>query len=366
MKKIAFVTRVLTSGGAEMVLGQIINACTQRGIECLVLTVWHNDTIPSFLSDVKVLELEQTDDSLKGKVQQYKQVRTLIKEYAPDVVLSMPEDIGIYVIAAMLGTGIPVVVSERNNPWVMPYKKISRILRRFMYPFAKGLIFQTERAASFFSTRQQKKGIVLPNPLDISRLPEVYTGDREKIIVSAGRLDNQKNFPLLIRAFAQFHEKHPDYRLIIYGEGSKREELEALATQLLPDCCWSMPGRVNDLPNKISRCAIFALSSDYEGVPNVLIEAMAVGTPAVSTDCAPGGAATLINSGENGILTPVGDVSALAEALCQMAENPVEATAMAEKATDVRNKLDAEIVVARWIEYLNKVCEGNIKNDTYI
>ncbi len=360
MEKIAFVTRVLTSGGAEMVLGQIINACTQQGIECLVLTVWHSDSIPSFLSGAKICELEQAGDGLKGKIQQYKQVRKVIKKFAPDVVLSMPEDIGIYVIAAMLGTGIPVVVSERNNPWVMPYKKISRILRRLMYPFAKGLIFQTEQAASFFPKRQQKKGIVLPNPLDISRLPEVYTGAREKTVVSAGRLDNQKNFPLLIRAFAKFHEKHPDYSLVIYGEGGKREELTALASQLLPDDCWAMPGRVNDLPHRISHCAIFALSSDYEGVPNVLIEAMAVGTPSVSTDCAPGGAATLINSGENGILTPVGDVDALAEGLSYMVDYPAEATAMAAKATAVRKKLDAEIVVARWLEFLKKVYEGNI------
>ncbi len=353
MRKIAFVTRVLASGGAESVLRQVVNGCAERGIDCMVIAIWKSKQIAQYHSKVQLVELDDMGNGLRGKLIQYSLIRKKILEFGADVVLSMPEDIGIYVIAAMLGTGIPVVVSERNNPWVMPYKKISRILRRCMYPFAKGLIFQTERAASFFPKRQQKKGIVLPNPLDISRLPEVYTGEREKIVVSAGRLDNQKNFPLLIRAFAHFHEKHPDYRLIIYGEGSKREELEALAAQLLPDGCWSMPGRVNDLPHKISRCAIFALSSDYEGVPNVLIEAMAVGTPSVSTDCAPGGAATLINSGENGILTPVGDVDALAEALCQMAENPAEATAMAVEGVKIRKRMDAEKVVADWLVYLN-------------
>lgn len=354
MRKIAFVTRVLSSGGAEMVLKQIVDACARQGMDCLVLTIWENRERVSFHPNVQVVELEPAGDGLNGKCIQYGQVRKHIQKFGADVVLSMPEDIGIYVILAMLGTGIPVVVSERNNPWVMPNKKITRLLRKMAYPFAKGLIFQTKQAASFFPMSQQKKGIILPNPLDLSRLPEVYQGQREKVVVSAGRLDVQKNFPLLIEAFAQFYKKHPDYRLVIYGEGSKREELETLAAQKLPEGSWSIPGRVGDLPNKISHCEIFALSSDYEGVPNVLIEAMAVGTPVVSTDCAPGGAATLIDNGSNGLLVPVRDPQSLAESLCYLVENPTISATMAEKAVQIRQKLDAEKVTMQWLAYLQK------------
>lgn len=351
MRKIAFVTRVLSSGGAEMVLKQIVDACARQGMDCLVLTIGENRERVSFHTNVQVVELEPVGDGLNGKCIQYGQVRKHIQKFGADVVLSMPEDIGIYVILAMLGTGIPVVVSERNNPWVMPNKKITRLLRKMAYPFAKGLIFQTKQAASFFPMSQQKKGIILPNPLDLSRLPEVYQGQREKVVVSAGRLDAQKNFPMLIEAFAQFYKKHPDYRLVIYGEGSKRKELETLAAQKLPEGSWSMPGRVSDLPNKISYCEIFALSSDYEGVPNVLIEAMAVGTPVVSTDCAPGGAASLIANGKNGILVPVQSREALTQGLCYMVENPAEAAAMAEQAVNIRKKLDAEKVALDWLDY---------------
>ena len=147
MKKIAFVTRVLSSGGAEKVLMQIVNACAQQGMECLVLTVWKNERQVELHPHVHVVELNQYGEGLKGKIKQYRQVRSLACEFGAELVLSMPEDIGIYVIPAMLETGIPVVVSERNNPWVTPHKKISRILRRITYPFAAGLIFQTERAA---------------------------------------------------------------------------------------------------------------------------------------------------------------------------------------------------------------------------
>ena len=211
MKKVAFVTRVISSGGAENVLRQIVCACANQGMECTVFTVWKNINTVTLPENVKVVELEQAGDGLKGKFIQYSQMRKLICEEKCDLVLSMPEDIGIYVIPAMLGTGIPVVVSERNNPWVMPNKKVTRILRRLMYPFVSGLIFQTKQAASFFPASQQKKGIVLPNPLDCSRLPDVYQGEREKTVVSAGRLVAQKNFPLLIDAFARFYKTHPDY-----------------------------------------------------------------------------------------------------------------------------------------------------------
>ena len=142
---------------------------------------------------------------------------------------------------------------------------------------------------------------------------------------------------------------------MIYGEGAERAKLEALAAEKLKEGSWSMPGKVSDLPERIGKCSIFALSSDYEGVPNVLIEAMAVGTPAVSTDCAPGGAATLIQSGENGLIVPVQDVEALADGISFLADHPEEAIAMADKATKIRHTLDANLVCQQWFAYLQSI-----------
>lgn len=352
---IVVVTRDMCGGGAQRVIAQLAANWNSRGVVCSVVCMHPDMVFYSLPEAIACYDVPNfTSNNIADKLKRYWYLRKLLKKIKPDVVLAMPEEIGIYAILAMLGTGIPVVVSERNNPWVMPYKKISRFLRRVAYPFAKGLIFQTEQTASFFSKSQQKKGIVLPNPLDISRLPEVYTGEREKTVVSAGRLDTQKNFPLLIEAFGLFHKAHPDYKLVIYGEGSKRAELETLATQMLPEDSWSMPGRVDDLPQRICRCAIFALSSDFEGIPNVLIEAMAVGTPSVSTDCAPGGAASLISNGENGILVPVGDACALAQGLSYMVDYPVKAASMAKKAVSIRAILDVNSVAADWLDYLIK------------
>lgn len=357
MKKILFVTRVLAAGGAEQVMAEVVKQSVSQGCQCKVIAIQPAERESVFPPEVPFAVLPAPAGGLRGKWETYSQVRRLAKEFKPDLVMSMPEDIGIYVVLGLLGTGIPVVVSERNNPWVMPDKKISRIARRIAYPFAKGLIFQTKQAASFFPKSQQKKGVVLPNPLDLSRIPPVYTGPREKKVLGAGRLDDQKNFPLLLEAFRRFHSTHPEYTLEIYGEGAKRAELEALAAQLLPLDVWKFPGRVNDLPQRVARAGMFVLSSDYEGVPNVLIEAMAMGTPCVSTDCAPGGAASLIDNGKNGILVPVGDAQALSDGLCFMADHPEEAAAMGKESIRVRQTLDARIVSAKWLDYLEECAQ---------
>jgi len=355
---IAVVTRDMRGGGAQRVIAQLLKNWSGLGVQTTLISVYPNEVFYELPEQTEHIAITaRADNGNVDKLVRYKQLRGHLKMLKPDVVLALPEEIGIYVVLAMLGSGIPVVVSERNNPWVMPDKKISRIARRLAYPFVKGLIFQTKKAASFFPKSQQKKGIVLPNPLEAGRLPQVYEGAREKIVISAGRLEKQKNFPLLIRAFALFHEKHPDYRLVIYGEGSLRQELEQLAAELLPEGSWELPGQVSDLTQRLGRAELFALSSDYEGVPNVLIEAMAVGTPSVSTDCAPGGAAELIENGKNGLITPVGDATLLSDGLCRLAEDPENAKKMAAEAVKIRQRLDADQVCADWLTFLRSVAK---------
>lgn len=350
---IVVVTRNLAAGGAERVIVQLLNNWVNNGNKCSLILL---DKIERFYQLDKSVDVYEIGIRAKkrtfDKIKKYYAVRKLVKQINPDVVLSMPEEIGIYVIGALLGTKYPVIVSERNNPWVMPDKKVTRILRKLLYPFADGFIFQTKQAASFFSKKIQKKGIVLPNPLDLSRIPERYEGAREKVIVGAGRLEKQKNFYLLIDAFADFYQTHQDYKLVIYGEGSLRTSLESYASEKLPQESYSLPGKVNDLTNRLNKASAFVLSSDYEGVPNVLIEALASGIPSVSVDCAPGGAAELIEDGVNGYIVPIADKNALAEKLSLLIDNPNVANEFSQKSVEIKNKLDAKIVCASWAEFL--------------
>ena len=310
---IAIVTASMAAGGAERVIAQLLKEWCNNGIDCSLITLQKEPIFYDLPKNINLVEIGKLDNNhYLDKVKKYSSVRKIVKKINPDIVLSLPEEIGIYVIGALLGTGIPIVVSERNNPWLMPYKKESRIMRKLMYPWADGFIFQTQKAASFFSRKIQKKGIVLENPLDISRIPMPYENEREKIIIGAGRLEPQKNFYLLIDAFAEFYKTHLDYKLEIYGEGSLRNDLEFYAEEKLPKEKFAFPGRVTDLPERMNKCSVFVLSSDFEGVPNVLIEAMAMGVPSVATDCAPGGAAELIQDVVNGFIVPVGNAKCLA------------------------------------------------------
>ncbi|EYE87679.1 hypothetical protein Q428_12010 [Fervidicella metallireducens AeB] len=158
MKKLTFVTRNMKAGGAERVISQLVNNFNRAGIQCIIITLDNEEIFYRLDNAVKVHAIgRKSSNSYLDKFLKYKELRRYINVNKPDIVLALPEDIGIYVIPALLGTKIPVVVSERNNPWVMPYKKITRILRRIFYPLADGFIFQTEQAASFFSPNIRKK-----------------------------------------------------------------------------------------------------------------------------------------------------------------------------------------------------------------
>ena len=356
MNRLVFVTRNMKAGGAERVIAQLANYFHIQGLYVSIITLDYHDLFYEINKSIKLYSIgNQSKNRIIDKLLRYYKVRKHIVNESPDLVLAMPEEIGIFVIPALMGTNIPVVVSERNNPWVMPWKKSTRLMRKLFYPFASGFIFQTEQASNFFSEKIRKKGIVLPNPLDLNRIPEPWEGDRIKEIVGAGRFDKQKNFPLLIRAFAKFYEKHSDYVLKIYGDGPLREELIRYADSLLPKNAYCFPGRTTELLEKIKSASMFVLSSDYEGMPNVVIEAMAIGIPVISTDCPSGGPSYLIENGKNGILTPVGDLDALSDAMSKIAESDEFAMKISKEAQTIKSRLNAEVVAEKWRKYLNDI-----------
>jgi glycosyltransferase involved in cell wall biosynthesis len=358
MKKLTFVTRNMKAGGAERVISQLANNFNRAGIECTIVTLDNEEIFYQLDNPVKVHAIgRKSINAYVDKFLKYKELRQYVNLNNLEIVLALPEDIGIYVIPALFGTNIPVVVSERNNPWVMPWKKSSRFMRKLFYPFASGFIFQTEQAASFFSSNIRKRGVILPNPLDLERIPERWKGERSKEIVGAGRLDKQKNFHLLIKAFAVFYKNHQDYILKIYGDGILKEELINYADSLLPKNAYFFSGRTTELLEKIKSASMFVLSSDYEGMPNVVIEAMAMGMPVISTDCPSGGSAELIDNGMNGLIVPVNDVNALIEAMCKVVDSEELANKLGVNALAIKEKLNANIVADQWRKYLEYIAD---------
>lgn len=356
LKKLFIMTHNLLGGGTERALTTLANAFFRDGVEVSILTEYASPCAYPLDPGIRVIPLtERTTCRSRDIFPVYRRLRRLVKAERPDAVLALPEKVNVWTVLFLLGSGTPVVVSERNDPSRHPESRIKRLLRKLIYPCAGGFIFQTERQAAYFSPSIRRRATVLDNPLDTAALPAPFAGERNKTVVSAGRLEPQKNFPLLITAFAAFLPAHPGWKLIIYGEGSLREALAEQSKRLGLTEAILLPGRSERLAQDMREAGMFVLPSDFEGLPNALIEAMALSLPVIATDCPCGGPASLIRSGENGLLTPVGDAAALAQAMAHLAADPALAKRLGAAAYGVRNRLALKSVAGQWRAYIARV-----------
>ena len=202
-----------------------------------------------------------------------------------------------------------------------------------------------------FPKSVQKKGIIIPNPIN-GNLPERYVGERRKAIVAACRLHPQKNLPMLIEAFYLIHKSYPEYILEIYGQGAEKEKIENLAKKLGIEDRIYMPGFIDNILDKINSAAMYVSSSDYEGISNSMLEALALGVPSVVTDCPVGGARMMINDGENGILVPVGDATKFAQSMDRILRDKEFAEKLSTNAYRIREKLPLKAIAQEWLKLM--------------
>ena len=210
------------------------------------------------------------------------------------------------------------VVSVRNDP-TKEYGSnwIKRMIANSVFLLADGCVFQTEDASLYFSRWVRRKSKVIVNPVN-ETFYGVKRSDTPRNIVTVGRFYPQKNHKLLIDAFARIADEFPEENLIIYGEGPLREEMENQISAFSLKGRVFLPGSTSHVPEVLSEAKLFVLSSDFEGMPNALMEAMAVGVPVISTDCPCGGPKLLLEKNDYGILVPCGDTSRMAEAMKNM------------------------------------------------
>lgn len=259
---------------------------------------------------------------------------------------------------AAKGIGSKIIYAERNAPeHEIPKDKdrADRMLK--ILSQADGAIFQTKDEAEFYKDIICHNVEVIHNPIK-KDLPQPYVGERRKVIVNFCRVSPQKNLKLLIDAFAKLHEEYADYSLIIYGntveksEEVLRDELKEYVSNLeLEESIRILPPTA-DVHDRVNDCALFVSSSDFEGLSNSMIEAMAIGLPCVCTDCLGGGARELIQNEENGLIIPIKDVEALYIGMKRMIENPDFAQSCGEKAAKIREEQSVERIVDQWIEVI--------------
>jgi glycosyltransferase involved in cell wall biosynthesis len=295
---------------------------------------------------------ETTSSRLVNFFRRFKKLRQIWQSEKPEAILSFIGKNNMMAVATSCRLSIPVAVAIRNTiDFEYPTKR-ERFLAKHLFGFAKGIILQTEENRAFFPPATAKRALVLRNPVSPLFFRPRFTGEREKVIVAAGRLVDYKNHRLLIQAFAQIASDYPEYQVRIYGEGERREALENEVAALGLADRIQLPGISERLEEDLYRAAAYVLPSDFEGSPNSLIEALLLGLPCIATDCPCGGPAALIVHGENGLLIPVGDVAQLVESLRYLLDNPDVADRLGQEAHRLQSVYAPEVVYGEWERYI--------------
>lgn len=353
--RIAFVVGSLAGGGAERVVSVLASKMAAEGNIVKVILIAANKTTYPIDAAVEIADCtKRVGVPGLSFVNRVSMIKEEINSFNADVTVSFTVAVNIYAILACMFSRRKLVVCERNDPRFDPIDKKSRFMRGLFYRFADGYVFQTTGERDYFSKKIQNKSVVIPNPIS-DNLPAPYTGERSKRIVSAGRLVKQKNYPMAIKAFSVFYKDHPDYVYEIYGDGPLKESLQQYAKECGVENSVKFMGTSKTLYTDILDSAVFVLSSDYEGLSNSMIEAMALGIPTVSTDYPSGGARDFIVNGENGFTVNCGDAEQLAEILMSICINTQNMVEVGKESAKIRQLLDSTVIEHEWVEYIKKI-----------
>lgn len=387
IRKIMFHLNSMGKGGAERVVSLLANEFANRGVEVVVATEWYSEEEYELDSKVKRIHagLSKEEEQASRVAKQWIRIRNLRKvllEESPGVVISFCVKANYRAMMATTGMKIPVIVSVRNDPKIDYVGKTRAVMNKLFLNRTNGCVFQTQEAKEFFDEVLQQKSTIICNPVN-EKFLRAKRREPQKKIVCVGRLVAQKNQMLLVQAFERILEKYPDYHLYLYGDGSDdecKEELiqyverkdisfarqaqnsdqdekqEAIIkeTLKLKDCVHFM-GLSSTLEKDMADAAMFVLPSNYEGMPNALMEAMALGLPVISTDCPCGGSRYWIEPGKTGQLVPVKNVNSMAQAMEYYIRDPKDAECMGAQAKERLKEATMEKVFEQWNSYISEV-----------
>ncbi|MGO4925512.1 glycosyltransferase [Streptococcus alactolyticus] len=356
MKKVLFLIDKFHYSGAAKAMQLVSNGLAETGEFRIA--------IAAFIESKPAYDVNDSIEILVGpkrssnKVLKYFSpifvVRDFIKKEKPDCVVAFLNNASFYVLMARLGLKSKVIVCERCDPYNEVTKSLS-FMRRF-FPLADGAVFQLKGAQQYYK-KLLNKSVVIPNIVELENLeiPAKKFAERENEINVFTRLEiKQKRQDVLLKAFQIIHGSHPEVTLNIYGDGPDRTELEKLAAELKLTESVKFKGVTKEANKILSRSKMTILTSDYEGIPNGVIEALAIGIPVVSTNTSPGGAELLIENGVNGYIVPTGDYEGIAQAAIKLLDNPDIADMFSDNSVESVKRFTKEKIVPLWKDYLNK------------
>ena len=372
IRRIVFHLNDLGHGGAQRFVSNLANRFAQDGCEVFIATEWYAEEEFAIDSRIRRVHVGLCEaDERKGRIAQFlirlQNLKRFVKKVKPDVLVPIAQSANYRGLMACGKSNIPVVISIRTDPKDHYERFGDAFMIRHYFPQAAGCVYQTEDQRAFFKPYLQEGTRIILNPVnpkyfDAPRLP------REKSVVQHARIVGFKNHAMLIDAFLQVHAKHPDYVLKIFGpdDGDGTwQKLEAQIKEHHAESFVFLMGDSDTLEQEIPKGSVYAFSSDWEGLPNTLLEAMAMGMPIVATDCPCGGPRTVIEQDVNGLLVPVGDRDAMAAGIIRLIEDRALAERLGEQARQIRTRTDIDMIYSQWKDYLEEIVTGR-KNSTAV
>lgn len=396
-KEIVFLIKQMSGGGAERVISILSRAFGKKGytVKLILTHQKREDAKTSELSEsVSVVFLEEETEGkkssqkasfimfearLRGKISRLVNDKpseiSLIKKYLARnyikvswlnqyfrnhknviAIAFLYDSIFLTLLAKSKNTR--VIISERGDPQQSVASKTTMAFLHEMFPKADKMVFQSPDVCKWYQDKMNVNGKVIFNPIK-SDLPERFVGERQKKIVNFCRISEQKNLELLINAYAKVNQDYPEYELFIYGdavgngaEGYLDKVEQLIRSRELIESVHMLNER-RDIHEVIKEYKMFVSSSDFEGMSNSMLEAMAIGLPVVCTDCPAGGARAVIRDHENGILVPVRDEEKLYLAMKEVIEDSELAERLSQNATKIRKEQSVEKIIEQWMEIIN-------------
>jgi len=359
--KVVLVITSLAAGGAERIIASLAKHWAEQGNEVTLITF--DGDKPYYPVDSRVefrqLDLESHSRPLTRAVsstlRRVRALRAVLRSKQPDIVISFLGKINIITLLATRGLGMPVVVSERNNPDRQVFRPVWQRLRKTLYGLAECVVTPSQGVLDWFPEKIRKSGLVIPNPVDLPEQMPVRTPG-PKAFIAVGRLVHQKGFDMLLAAFGKIAGDCPDWNLVIRGEGDRREEIEHLCDTLNLRDRVQLPGITEKPGQWVDEGEIFVLSSRYESFGNVLTEAMVAGLPIVAFDC-PWGPGEILTADVDSILLPPEDVDALADAMLRLVRDVELRQRLGRAAQENVRRFERSQIMTHWDKLVSRLID---------
>ena len=371
-RRLTLVIHSLAQGGAERDMAHLARCWAERGNDVAVVTLDSvaTDSYP-LVEGVTRIGLGLAGDShgwlqaISNNRQRIRALHDVLRQRSPQTVVSFIDRMNVVTLKAATSLGDPVIVSERIDPRHHEPGRIWRWLRRRTYPLCTAQIVLTHSVRDWCRQLAPRQPVhVIPNP---ARRPETGSTDASRewapadrsVLLGMGRLHPQKGFDRLLPIFARLRSSHPNWHLVLLGEGDERARLEAQVRDLGLQQHVSLPGWVSDVEGALSRSDLFVLPSRYEGFGNVVAEALACGVPVVTMDC-PSGPGEIVRDGVDGLIVPAEDTARLEQALDRVMGDAQLRNQFSARGPEVLDRFSEQKFLAQWDAVLEDNSESEV------